>query len=79
MVQPQWFCVPRQLTHTPQGPAGLGAGAEVATHSLGKSGARPTKHIQVRNSARGAVQEEERYSCKARSFPTTPRDRSPSR
>ncbi|KAM9217675.1 LOW QUALITY PROTEIN: nephrocystin-4 [Leptosomus discolor] len=30
-----------------QGPAGLGTGADVAAHSLGKSGAGRTKHIQV--------------------------------
>ncbi|NXS76141.1 NPHP4 protein, partial [Pandion haliaetus] len=30
-----------------QGPAGLGAGADAATRSLGKSGAGRTKHIQV--------------------------------
>ncbi|XP_029873112.1 nephrocystin-4 isoform X1 [Aquila chrysaetos chrysaetos] len=30
-----------------QGPAGLGAGADAATRSLGKSGAGQTKHIQV--------------------------------
>uniref|UniRef100_A0A663DVK1 Nephrocystin 4 n=1 Tax=Aquila chrysaetos chrysaetos TaxID=223781 RepID=A0A663DVK1_AQUCH len=31
----------------PAGPAGLGAGADAATRSLGKSGAGQTKHIQV--------------------------------
>uniref|UniRef100_A0A8B9RT26 Nephrocystin 4 n=1 Tax=Accipiter nisus TaxID=211598 RepID=A0A8B9RT26_9AVES len=31
----------------PAGPAGLGAGADAATRSLGKSGAGRTKHIQV--------------------------------
>lgn len=32
----------------PQGPAGLGAGADTVASSLAKSGAGRTKHIQVR-------------------------------
>lgn len=57
---------------TPQGPAGLGAGADAATRSLGKSGAGRTKHIQVRepgeNAARGAVREEKHHFCKTPSL-----------
>ena len=51
---------------TRQGPAGLGAGANTAACSLGKSWAGQTKHIQVRergqNPARGAARGEKHRS-----------------
>ncbi|XP_074704268.1 nephrocystin-4 isoform X2 [Strix aluco] len=61
-LKPQVYLRPNETVHIPfkyqtfsadpavvaaQGPAGLGAGAEAAACSLGKSGAGQTKHIQV--------------------------------
>ncbi|XP_075577688.1 nephrocystin-4 [Pelecanus crispus] len=61
-LRPQVYLRPNETVHIPfkyqtfsadpavvaaQGPAGLGAGADAATRSLGKSGAGRTKHIQV--------------------------------
>ncbi|KAM6116780.1 LOW QUALITY PROTEIN: nephrocystin-4 [Phoenicopterus ruber ruber] len=61
-LRPQVYLRPNETVHIPfkyqtfsadpaviaaQGPAGLGAGADAAARSLGKSGAGRTKHIQV--------------------------------
>uniref|UniRef100_A0A8C0E7I9 Nephrocystin-4 n=1 Tax=Bubo bubo TaxID=30461 RepID=A0A8C0E7I9_BUBBB len=61
-LKPQVYLRPNETVHIPfkyqtfsadpmvvaaQGPAGLGAGAQAAACSLGKSGAGQTKHIQV--------------------------------
>lgn len=67
---------------TPQGPTGLGISANENTHSLGKSGAKQTKLIQVREPGemlleglhgRSRIIEEPHPS------PAGPRHRSPSR
>lgn len=74
---PPWRCH-SPLSH-PQGPAGLGAGANTAACSLGKSGAGRTKHIQVRGPARvplEGLREEQCRSCRA---PSLSPARSPSR
>lgn len=70
------LCLEATPSCTPQGPAGLGAGAEAAAPSLGKSGAGRTKHIQVRelgkNAAGAAAREEKHRSRKTPSLSRRP-------
>lgn len=67
---------------TSQGPAGLGTGANENTHSLGKSGAKQTKLIQVREPGETLLEGlhgRSRITGKSQPSPAGPRDRSPSR
>lgn len=72
----------RTHSFTLQGPAGLGTGASENTHSLGKSGAKQTKLIQVRGPGETLLEGlhgRSRITGKPHPSPAGSRDRSPSR